>query len=415
MLTDKGTVTGDAYVMALGSYSPLLLRKIGIDLPVYPVKGYSLTIPITDPAGAPESTVMDETHKVAMTRLGDRIRVGGMAELDGYSAKLRPSRRATLEHVITDLYPKGGDVAKASFWCGLRPMTPDGPPVIGRERYDNLYLNTGHGTLGWTMACGSGRVLADLISGRDAGDRSPGPVARALSGRLRCVPPPPPSTSPPCATIWRAHANAAPARKVVAVVKANGYGHGAARLLPALADADMLGVACIEEALALREAGAVQPLLLMEGVFEADELPLCARLGFEIAVHEPGQVAMLEAARLDAAAHRLAQGRQRHEPAGLPARGRAGGVGPPAGLRRGGAVHPADDPFRQCRRACRSRDPRPDRPLRPRGGGPRAAALLLQLGRHPRLARGACRMGAPGRHALRRRLRSPVATGATRA
>ena len=164
--TDKGTITGDAYVVALGSYSPLLLRRIGIDLPVYPVKGYSLTIPITDPAGAPESTVMDETHKVAMTRLGDRIRVGGMAELDGYSSKLRPSRRATLEHVVTDLYPRGGDVAKASFWCGLRPMTPDGPPVIGRERYDNLWLNTGHGTLGWTMACGSGRVIADLISGR---------------------------------------------------------------------------------------------------------------------------------------------------------------------------------------------------------------------------------------------------------
>ena len=166
VVTDRGTVTGDAYVMALGSYSPLLLRNISIDLPVYPVKGYSLTIPITDPAGAPESTVMDETHKVAMTRLGDRIRVGGMAELDGYSSKLRPSRRATLEHVVTDLYPRGGDVAKASFWCGLRPMTPDGPPVIGRERYDNLYLNTGHGTLGWTMACGSGRVLADLVSGR---------------------------------------------------------------------------------------------------------------------------------------------------------------------------------------------------------------------------------------------------------
>ena len=159
-------MAGEAYVMALGSYSPLLLRRIGVDVPVYPVKGYSLTIPIIDPAGAPESTVMDETHKVAMTRLGDCIRVGGMAELDGYSAKLRPSRRATLEHVITDLYPRGGDVAMASFWCGLRPMTPDGPPVIGRERFDNLYLNTGHGTLGWTMACGSGRVLADLISGR---------------------------------------------------------------------------------------------------------------------------------------------------------------------------------------------------------------------------------------------------------
>ena len=166
VVTDKGTVTGDIYVMALGSYSPLLLRRIGIDLPVYPVKGYSLTIPITDPAGAPESTVMDETHKVAITRLGDRIRVGGMAELDGYSTKLRPARRATLDHVVTDLYPKGGDAAKASFWCGLRPMTPDGPPVIGQERYDNLFLNTGHGTLGWTMACGSGRVLADLISGR---------------------------------------------------------------------------------------------------------------------------------------------------------------------------------------------------------------------------------------------------------
>lgn len=164
--TPAGTVTGDAYVVALGSYSPLLLRRVGIDVPVYPVKGYSITVPIGDPAGAPESTVMDETHKVAITRLGDRIRVGGMAELDGYSTKLRPSRRATLEHVVTDLYPRGGDAAKASFWCGLRPMTPDGPPVIGRAKYGNLWLNTGHGTLGWTMSCGSGRVLADLISGR---------------------------------------------------------------------------------------------------------------------------------------------------------------------------------------------------------------------------------------------------------
>ena len=164
--TDKGMVTADAYVVALGSYSPLLLRRIDVDLPVYPVKGYSLTVPITDPAGAPESTVMDETHKVAITRLGDRIRVGGMAELDGYNMKLRPSRRATLEHVVTDLYPRGGDVAKASFWCGLRPMTPDGPPVIGRTKYENLWLNTGHGTLGWTMSCGSGRVLTDLVSGR---------------------------------------------------------------------------------------------------------------------------------------------------------------------------------------------------------------------------------------------------------
>jgi D-amino-acid dehydrogenase len=164
--TDKGTITADAYVVAMGSYAPLLLRRISIDLPVYPVKGYSLTIPVSDASGAPESTVMDETHKVAITRLGDRIRVGGMAELDGYNTTLRPSRRATLEHVVTDLFPKGGDVAKASFWCGLRPMTPDGPPVIGPAKYPNLYLNAGHGTLGWTMGCGSGRVLADMISGR---------------------------------------------------------------------------------------------------------------------------------------------------------------------------------------------------------------------------------------------------------
>ena len=166
VVTDAGTLTGDAYVVALGSHAPLLLRRIGIDLPVYPVKGYSITVPVTDPEGAPRSTVMDETYKVAITRLGDRVRVGGMAELDGYNMKLRPARRATLEHVVTDLFPNGGDVANASFWCGLRPMTPDGPPVIGKTRYANLWLNTGHGTLGWTMGCGSGRVLADLLSGR---------------------------------------------------------------------------------------------------------------------------------------------------------------------------------------------------------------------------------------------------------
>ncbi|MBV8269435.1 MAG: FAD-dependent oxidoreductase, partial [Planctomycetaceae bacterium] len=148
------------------SHAPRLLRPLGIDLPVYPVKGYSLTVPITDPAGAPESTVMDETHKVAITRLGDRIRVGGMAELDGYDTTLRPSRRATLAHVVSDLFPAGGDVAAASLWTGLRPMTPDGPPVIGRAGFPNLWLNAGHGTLGWTMSCGSGRVLADLVSGR---------------------------------------------------------------------------------------------------------------------------------------------------------------------------------------------------------------------------------------------------------
>jgi len=161
----KQNFTADAYVLALGSYSPLLLRPLGIALPVYPVKGYSLTFPISDPSGAPESTVMDETYKVAVTRLGNRVRVGGTAELSGYDLRLREPRKDTLAHVVGDLFPGAGDSSRALFWTGLRPMTPDGPPVIGRSPFANLYLNTGHGTLGWTMAAGSGRVLADLISG----------------------------------------------------------------------------------------------------------------------------------------------------------------------------------------------------------------------------------------------------------
>jgi D-amino-acid dehydrogenase len=164
--TSAGMLTADAYVAALGSYTPRLLRPVGISIPVYPVKGYSLTLPIVEPDAAPVSTVMDETYKVAITRLGERIRVGGTAEVSGYDLTLRPARRATLEKSVSDLFPGGGDLAGASFWCGLRPMTPDGPPLIGRSRLQNLYLNTGHGTLGWTMACGSGRVVADLISGK---------------------------------------------------------------------------------------------------------------------------------------------------------------------------------------------------------------------------------------------------------
>jgi D-amino-acid dehydrogenase len=164
--TDAGVLTADAYLLALGSFSPTLLDPIGIRVPVYPVKGYSITVPITDAAGAPESTVMDETHKVAVTRLGSRIRVGGTAELAGYTLQLHEARRRTLEHVVTDLFPQGGDVSRAEFWCGLRPMTPDGTPIVGGTRLPNLYLATGHGTLGWTMAAGTGRVMADLMSGR---------------------------------------------------------------------------------------------------------------------------------------------------------------------------------------------------------------------------------------------------------
>lgn len=164
--TSAGMLQADAYVLALGSWSSRLVAPLGISLPVYPVKGYSITVPIRDASGAPQSTVMDESYKVAITRLGDRIRVGGTAEISGFSDKLYDARRATLDHSLTDLFPRGGDLAKATFWSGLRPMTPDGPPVIGPTQYANLHLNTGHGTLGWTMSCGSGRVLADMLSGR---------------------------------------------------------------------------------------------------------------------------------------------------------------------------------------------------------------------------------------------------------
>lgn len=156
----------DHYVVALGSYSRQLSQALGLNLPVYPVKGYSLTVPLINAAAAPVSTVMDETYKVAITRFDQRIRVGGMAELHGFDLSLNPRRRATLEFVFNGLFPYAGDVAQAQFWTGLRPMTPDGTPLIGQASaaYPNVWLNTGHGTLGWTMACGSGQVLADLMA-----------------------------------------------------------------------------------------------------------------------------------------------------------------------------------------------------------------------------------------------------------
>jgi D-amino-acid dehydrogenase len=163
--TDRGIVTADCFLLALGSYSAAMVRPLRLKLPVYPVKGYSITVPIIDPARAPESTLMDEGYKIAITRLGDRIRVGGMAEISGYNNALPERRRATLVHSLTDLFAGAGDIDAASYWSGLRPMTPDGTPVIGTTPYDNLFLNTGHGTLGWTMACGSGRLIADIISG----------------------------------------------------------------------------------------------------------------------------------------------------------------------------------------------------------------------------------------------------------
>jgi D-amino-acid dehydrogenase len=161
----------DHIVLALGSHSRALLAPLGLELPVYPVKGYSLTMPIADAGAVPHSTVLDETYKIALTRFDDRLRVGGMAELGGFDLRLDPARRATLERVVRELFP-GGDLARAQFWTGLRPMTPDSTPVIGASPLRGLHLNTGHGTLGWTMACGSGRLMADLLTGRPGAIRS---------------------------------------------------------------------------------------------------------------------------------------------------------------------------------------------------------------------------------------------------
>ncbi|AXI84458.1 D-amino acid dehydrogenase [Xylella taiwanensis] len=159
----------DCCVVALGSYSPPLLVPLGLRLLVYPLKGFSLTLPIVDASRAPISTVLDESYKIAITRFDQRIRIGGMAEVAGYDLSLNGRRRATLEMVVQDLFCGGGDLARGEFWTGLRPATPDGTPVIGATPYAGLFLNTGHGTLGWTMSSGSGRYLADLICGRPGG------------------------------------------------------------------------------------------------------------------------------------------------------------------------------------------------------------------------------------------------------
>jgi D-amino-acid dehydrogenase len=165
IVTDKGVLTAERYVLATGSHTRALLQR-WFPVPVYPMKGYSLTVPIVDAARAPVSTILDETYKIAVTRFDDRIRVGGMAELSGFNLDLNPRRRETLELVVNDLFPGAGDTAQASFWTGLRPMTPDSTPIVGPTPLRNLFLNTGHGTLGWTMAAGSATVIADLVGGK---------------------------------------------------------------------------------------------------------------------------------------------------------------------------------------------------------------------------------------------------------
>jgi len=164
--TPTGSIQADAFVLALGSYSPLLARPLGIDLPIYPLKGYSVTMPVKNPAAAWTVSLSDEAHKLVLSRLGDRLRIAGTAELNGYNTAINTVRCEAIVKRVMELFPDAGDPQKATFWAGLRPATPDNLPCVGRTKYPNLFLNTGHGTLGWTHACGSGRMLADLVSRR---------------------------------------------------------------------------------------------------------------------------------------------------------------------------------------------------------------------------------------------------------
>ncbi|WP_342643287.1 D-amino acid dehydrogenase [Rhodoligotrophos ferricapiens] len=164
--TDKGEVKGDLYVLSAGNYSPILARPIGIDLPIYPVKGYSLTIPIGNHGAAPTIASVDENNLVAITRMGDRVRVTATAEFAGYNTSHKPDDFTFMKGIVQELYPDGADYDRAFMWAGLRPMTPTNMPIIGPSRYRNLFFNTGHGHIGWTMSNGSARIAADMIAGR---------------------------------------------------------------------------------------------------------------------------------------------------------------------------------------------------------------------------------------------------------
>jgi len=166
VLTDKGPFKGDAYVLALGSHSPKLAGRIGINLPIYPIKGYSLTIPVGNRPAPPTIASVDEHNLVAISRFGDRIRVTATAEFAGYDTSHKPADFAFMKSVTQELYPEGADYDRAEMWAGLRPMTPNNLPAFGRRRLRNLYLNTGHGHIGWTMSHGSARITADLIAGK---------------------------------------------------------------------------------------------------------------------------------------------------------------------------------------------------------------------------------------------------------
>jgi D-amino-acid dehydrogenase len=162
----KDVLTADAYIVSMASYSPFLLSPVGISAPVYPVKGYSITAPVTDPQRAPSVCITDESGKIAMSRLGERLRMAGTAEVSGYDTSVSEARCAGIANRVRQIFPNAVNYTDVKKWAGLRPTTPTNVPLIGRTRYSNLFLNTGHGTLGWTLACGSGAAIADLVSGR---------------------------------------------------------------------------------------------------------------------------------------------------------------------------------------------------------------------------------------------------------
>ncbi len=166
VVTDRGTLTADCYVVALANDAPALVAPLGIDLPIYPVKGYAITLDGVAADAAPRSSVMDEHSKVMVTRLGSRLRAAGVAEIAGYDRQADPEKSAGVLETARDLFPNAGDYSRVSYWAGLRPMTPDGPPYLGTSPFANLYLNVGQGSNGWTQACGGGRVVADIVAGR---------------------------------------------------------------------------------------------------------------------------------------------------------------------------------------------------------------------------------------------------------
>ena len=166
VLQDGSCLKADHYVLALGSYSPLLAKPLGIRLPVYPVKGYSLTIPNEGMDKSPQIPVVDDGRKLGVTPLGDRLRAAGTAEFNGYDTSPNPERSALLVAALRGLYPQVNIPDDCKPWCGLRPVTPDGSPILGATKYNNLYLNCGQGHLGWTMSCGSAKIISDLVTGQ---------------------------------------------------------------------------------------------------------------------------------------------------------------------------------------------------------------------------------------------------------